>query len=122
MDYLLGKTPKTPTAAKMDSMAAGLAAVIDYSGMLDRVGGDMGVGMNAAFSSFISLLIWNQLYVHKYKNTSKIYQPMMGGIYSGIMAVLLNKVLGNNIQNPRLLGAIGTFVGTYGAADKDDPT
>lgn len=109
--------PSDPT---VDGYAAIIAAILDYTGMLDRVGGDMGMGMNAAASSFISLMLVNHLAKNKHFNSKKnLYQPIQGAIWSGLAAVVLNKVLGNNIQNPRLLGALGTFLGTYSTAYKE---
>jgi len=111
---------KMPKAADADKYAAILAAVLDYTGYLDRVGGNMGMGMNAALSSFVTLMVWNMIYKKKKWGTTDLYHPFMGAISSGILATILGRVLGNNIQNPNLLGAVGTFGGTYIVAYKDD--
>jgi hypothetical protein len=113
MDYTV------PTLAQGDTYAAVLAAILDYSAVLDRVGGDMGVGLNAALSSALTLMIANYYSKHhKGASGSKIYAPVKGAIFSGILATVMVRILGNNIQNPNLLGAVGTLVGTYYAAEK----
>ncbi len=118
MDYLV---PKSGYVTSADSTAAVVAAILDYSGVLDRVAGNMGPTMNAALSSALTLMIWNMLAKDKwhYKGTDKIWKPLTGAAYSGVFAMILNRILGNNIQNPNLLGALGTFLGTHMAASSE---
>lgn len=123
MDYIFPKSKSGGYISNADSTAAIVAAVIDYSGMLDRVAGNMGPAMNAALSSFATLMLWNIIADKKYgydpSTSGKLFKPMAGAAYSGILAMLLNRILGNNIQNPNLLGALGTFLGTYAVAEKE---
>lgn len=123
MDYFYPKSKSGGYVTSADSTAAIVAAVIDYSGVLDRVAGNMGPSMNAALSSFVTLMLWNIVAHEKYKydpsTSGKLFKPATGAIYSGVLAMLLNRILGNNIQNPNLLGALGTFLGTYAVAEKD---
>jgi len=112
-----------PTLSEATTYSSVLAALLDYTGVLDRIGGDMGVGMNAALSSFLVMVIANHYSLnHKGASKAKIYVPVKGAVYSGLFATLLVRVLGNNIQNPNLLGALGTFAGTHLAASQGIPS
>ena len=126
MDYIFPKSHQGSGGyvSSADSTAAVVAAILDYSGVLDRVGGNMGLGMNAAASSFVTLMLWNILAKDKFgykppSGSGKLFKPVTGAVYSGLAAMILNRILGNNIQNPNLLGALGTLLGTYGAASHE---
>lgn len=99
---------------------AGIAAILDYSGALDNLTGGGGVGMSAFASSLLTVFVVKVIGKNmKPVGTNKIYYtPLTAGIYSGVMAMIFNGVLGSRIQNPKLLSATGTFLGTY-LAEKD---
>lgn len=108
--------------AQANGFAALLAAILDYTGVLENIGaGNMGTAMNAAISSALSLVVINMTVKQK-KATGTIshISPLTGAAYSGIFAMLLTRIMGNNIQNANLLGALGAFAGTYLAAEHDD--
>lgn len=109
-----------PKLNQVNGLTALLAFALDYSGVLERASGNMGVGINAALSSAIAMFIINISAKNSSHKEKLFTSPIMGAVYSGVIAEIMVRVLGNNIQNTNLLGATGAFLGTYGAVESQE--
>ncbi len=105
------------TYSKDAGMVAGVAAIVDYTGIVDRIiGGSGSMGMSAALASSATVFVMHMMYKKKY--SSAVFPVIGAGIASGISEMILQAILGSRIQNPQILGAMGVFLGTYIAVDK----
>lgn len=107
-----------PSQKQLAGYEAGIAAIVDYTGFLDNIVGG-GPGMSSFVSSFATVGLIHMIYKYKTSSdkpkdlTTLTFTSLKAGLLSAIGDVALNGVLGSRIQNPRVLGALGTFLGTY---------
>lgn len=104
-----------------------LAAILDYSGALDNLIGTSGMGISAFLSSYISVALTNMIGAriiknHPGSNKVDLIRPFHPALYSAILAIIFNALLGSRIQNPKILSASATFIGTYAKEMNYDPT
>lgn len=115
------------TQKEVAGFEGAVAAILDYTGALDNLIGSGGLGMSSFISSFLTVGLMDMIGRKIIKNnpgTNKVslVHPLTAGIYSGVLAMIFNGILGSRIQNPKILSATGTFLGTYMAEKDYDPS
>jgi hypothetical protein len=103
-----------PTQKQLAGYEAGIAAIIDYTQVLDNIAGG-GMGMSAFLSAFLTVGVAHMIGKHAKNPSSDAFSALKAGLYSGVGDMILNGVLGSRIQNPRILGSLATLIGTYWA-------
>lgn len=119
----MGDYAKTNPLAKPGTVAA-LAAIVDYTGMLNNLlgGANAGPGMSSFLAAAGTVFIVDMILKYKHhkgggSDSLTIGPTLKAGIYSGGLSMVLNMVLQNRIQNQQVISALGTFLGTYWAED-----
>jgi energy-converting hydrogenase Eha subunit A len=103
-------------------MLAGIAAIVDYTGIVDRLVGVQTPGLSAAVAAGASVFLVRMIYLNKHSGAKKseFASPIGAAISSGVLEAILNMVLGQRVQNQQMLGAIAVFLGTYMSQYKVD--
>jgi len=101
---------------------AAIAAIVDYTGIVDRLINVQTPGLSAAISAGATVFLVRMIYMKKHSSAQKsdFASPIGAAISSGVLEAILNMVLGQRVQNQQMLGAIAVFLGTYMSQYKVD--
>lgn len=101
---------------------AAIAAIVDYTGIIDRFVGTQTPGVSAAVAAGLTVFVVRMVYLNKHSSAKKsdFASPVGAAVASGVTEAILNMALGARIQNQQMLGALAVFLGTYMSQYKVD--